>query len=325
MLNYIPFRLSVFFFQALNHSIVTGTVVDVHQKRGVRYPRDCFDHKNHAFIRETHIGKALTRNPENLNVNAEILSFYSNDIENITSTSLYNYPNLTKLQMDYHPLYYIFDGAFDRNSKLQKLTLKFNRLRYIPADFGPATHSLNMIKLYRGMEIELTHLDFSRFSKLKTLITGVNPKYKFPASNLPQSLNKFVLNVAYLTKMTNFSRYTPNISIVNLGVNNISTIKEEFIQGLHKLRQFSIGANRLHAIPDLYDKPLEILQINGNPIRCDVSLCWVRLWARTKLVSLTGADPTVCHIPQVLRERISCILTQQNWSATKVIGSFCIC
>ena len=170
----------------------------------------------------------------------------------------------------------------------------------LAADFGPATHSLNMIKLYRGMEIELTNLDFSRFSKLKTLITGVNPIYKFPASNLPQSRNKFVLNVAYLTEMTNFSRYTPIISIVNLGVNNISTIKEEFIQGLHKLRQFSIGANRLHAIPDLYDKPLEILQINGNPIRCDVSLCWVRLWARMKLVSLTGADPTVCHLPPSL-------------------------
>ena len=81
---------------------------------------------------------------------------------------------MTELIMIHNSLDYIQDGSFDHNPKLQTLDCRHNKLRYIPADFGPATSSLINIDFYNGMKIALkilisvNFLDYEVYALVET-------------------------------------------------------------------------------------------------------------------------------------------------------------
>ena len=250
-----------------------------------------------TLITEDHESAGFTAVPENLNTNVEHLILSNNKLQNITVTSLANYPTLINLDVARNEIRYIHDGSFDHNPTLEYLNLNSNFLRYIPTYFSLAQNSLIHIRLWDGLEKELETMNFSKFLLLKTLNLGSNPLAKFDASNLPKDLDNFLLAYALLLEMPNFSIYTPEITVIKLRNNNLSYIPADSMLELQQLREFDIRANRLETIPDLYDRPLEKLRINDNPLNCNESLCWVRLWARTKGVALKSIDSAVCQSP----------------------------
>ena len=249
-----------------------------------------------TLITENHKGSKLTSVPETLNNNVQYLDLQQNLITNITKTSLVNYPNLIMLVMKRNPLRYIHDESFDNNSKLQNLILNSNKLCYIPASFGLAQHSLIEILMRSAVVSESVKLNFSKFSVLKMLNLGRNPLTKFEASNLPKSLESLRFDDAKLVVMPNFQLYTPKITIISLSGNNLSYIPDEYMMDL-QLESVNFRDNNLETIPDLFDQPLQKLQIANNPLRCNESLCWVRLWARKKTVVLTDIKSVTCESP----------------------------
>ena len=94
----------------------------------------------------------------------------------------------------------------------------------------------------------------------------------------------------------NFQRYTPQITIISLSGNNFFYIPDEYIMDL-QLEGIDILDNTLETIPDLFDQTPQKLKVAGNPLRCNQSLCWVRLWARKKTVVLTDIESAVCQSP----------------------------
>ena len=256
-----------------------------------------------TLITENLQSAGFTTVPENLNTKVQYLILKANKIQNITKNSLANYHNLIKLDLERNEIRYIHDGSFDHNPKLQYLALNGNSLRYISADFGLAQNSLVDINLWRGMEMELKNMNFSKFPLLRKINLGGNPLTKFDASNLPRGLDEFLLTYASLLVMPNFSAYTPNITHIKLKNNSLSHIPAGSMLGLQQLREFDIAAMRLETIPDLYSQPLEMLKINKNPLRCNESLCWVRLWTRTKDVTLKGINAAVCKSPSYFAGR----------------------
>ena len=235
--------------------------------------------------------------PENLNNNVEYITLENNEIKTITKTSLANYPNLIRPNLRNNAIRNIRDGSFDHNAKLQILQLKGNSLRYIPANFFPAQISLVTINLNLVMEKRLPNLNLRNFPSLCVLWLGANPLKSFDASYLPKDLGLIGLKKAMLTAIPDLSPHAPNITSIEITKNNISYISPEFVSGLKQLNKFDIGSNQLETIPDFYDTPLQILKINDNPISCNVSLCWVRLWAQKKTEALTGISEAVCHSP----------------------------
>ena len=253
-----------------------------------------------ALITENHRKMGLTIVPENLNTDVEVLILKINNIHSITNRSLANYPSLVTLNMENNVLNYIYEGAFDSNANLQYLYLKNNMLRYIPADFGPAKYSLLVVNLYAGMEIELTNMNFSQFSVLQELHIGGNPMERVDASNLPKDIQQFILSNSVLTVMPSFFPYTPGIRVIKLGNNNIAHISAGSVTGLQQLTSFRIQRNQVETIPDMYHQPLETLTIDGNPLVCNQSLCWVRMWTMVKAIDLFGIDRAICHSPSYL-------------------------
>ena len=235
--------------------------------------------------------------PEQLNINLKDLILVTNKIKSITVTSLANYPNLTHLNVRGNKIRYIDDGSFDQNSKLQTLSLSDNRLQYLPADFGPAQNSIIEIRCWKCMGIESMYINWSQFPVMKVLNLGGNPLKILDASNLPKNLGELTLSEALLGVMPNLAAHAPSITSVKIRKNNLTHVPVQSVLGLRQLKEFDIRDNKLETIPDLYDQPLEKLRLDDNPLRCNELLCWVRLWARTKAVVLTGIDSTICRSP----------------------------
>ena len=65
---------------------------------------------------------------------------------------------------------------------------------------------------------------------------------------------------------------------------------------LASLKSLIIPNNALVAIPDLFHVPLSRITWVGNPIECNMSLCWVRMWGHVKPSTLT-LDSMTCESP----------------------------
>ena len=254
-----------------------------------------------AVLMEIHTFSGLTAVPEHLNHGLTTLILSDNDISCITNTSLANYTNMTELIMTHNSLDYIQDGSFDHNPKLQTLDCRHNKLRYIPADFGPATSSLINIDFYNGMKIALKNLNFSQFFRLRSLRLGGNPLQHYDANNIPSDINHLNIRETQLTVIPNLSPYAPRIKDIKIHINDIQYISTASLSGLAALRQLNIQLNQLETLPDLFDKPLNLLCIDDNPIHCNVSLCWVRLWAKKKATALKKISSARCNTPKQLQ------------------------
>ena len=258
-----------------------------------------FTQSSTTLITENHKNSGLVSVPETLNNSVEYLILAQNEITNITNTSLANYPTLMQLDMERNQLRYINDGSFDHNPKLQSLNQNSNHLRYIPATLGHAQHSLIEIFMWNSVALESVNLNFSKFPVLKYLNLGRNILVKFEASNLPMNLEELFLSFVLPFAIPNFQLYTPRITTIKLRGNNIFHIPDEYIVRL-QLQKLDIRDNKLEAIPDLFDQPLKQSKIADNPLRCNASLCWLRLWSRKKTTVLKGIESTSCQSPSYL-------------------------
>ena len=70
--------------------------------------------------------------------------------------------------------------------------------------------------------------------------------------------------------------------------------------GNSALKLLYLKNNRLSSIPDLYHLPLRRLSVTENPMVCNQSLCWIRMWPWVK-TSYMNADDMKCETPPVLQ------------------------
>ena len=113
------------------------------------------------------------------------------------------------------------------------------------------------------------------------------------------NLEELFLSFVMLFAIPNFQLYTPRITTIKLRGNNITHIPDEYIVGL-QLEKLDIRDNKLEAIPDLFDQPLKQSKIADKPLRCNASLCWLRLWSRKKTTVLKCIESTSCQSPSYL-------------------------
>ena len=132
--------------------------------------------------------------------------------------------------------------------------------------------------------------------KLEYLSIGcVDFPENFNAAILPANLRRINLQHAKLTQFPEFVRYTPNIEEISVAKNSIAEISSKHLSGLSALKDIKLEENELSTIPDLYYLPLTDLTLSKNPLVCNQSLCWIRMWPWAKVTSLNTDDIT-CEI-----------------------------
>ena len=65
---------------------------------------------------------------------------------------------------------------------------------------------------------------------------------------------------------------------------------------MSKLENISLQHNQLTCVPDMYDLPLRKLKLAGNPLVCNKSLCWIRVWPWMKTSTIPSDEPN-CAAP----------------------------
>ena len=153
------------------------------------------------------------------------------------------------------------------------------------------------------MAIKFKNLNFSTLESLSELHMGGFPLMNFDASNLPRHILIVSFPKAKLTVMPEFSIYTPIIQSIVLSKNSISIFSEESVKGLNNLVIIKFSGANFKTVPDLFNRPLERFLISDNPIHCNVSLCWIRMWNWKKPRQLEKVEETVCDSPRSFHGR----------------------
>ena len=248
--------------------------------------------------------KNLTRIPDTtvIPLTVTTLRLEGNGIERIFSDDLTPFTELRILSMRGVRLRVIEDGAFDHNDKLIYLDLKGSRgaLKYLPISFGPPKLYLTIIDLWASINPNIVNFDFRELVALEQLNIGAWRNGVVDPSKLPQNLVRLVLNHIRLYNMPYFAPHTPNLTSLSACGSRLNRIPEYAIIGLMKLERLCLVNNNLRTLPDLYHLPLVRLFLGGNPLECNQSLCWLRMWNYKKPVALSiGA--VVCEDPLAVR------------------------
>ena len=352
--------------------------------------------------------------PTDLATSLAVLNMKGNLVRILNAASFSNYPELFILDMSSNLLEIIEDGTFDQQTQLNDVNFRNNKIRQLPASFGPSTTTLETWHIFEGYTTMAIFQNpyFADFTRLYSLEIGfedtelsLDPSilpssllwldmhhsimttlpdlsstpnlielssYSLGIEHIPQQHINALINLKHMylhdnkiTSMPNLSHMSmlselvmydnlvqevprshilglvslesmylygnllhtmPNISYltklthVDFSENAITDVPASTLYGITnrltlKLTKNKIAVigdisalwahvylenNNLTTLPDLYNMRLETLMLEGNPLSCNQSLCWMRMWPWYK--TLPTLDDAYCSTPSVMSD-----------------------
>ena len=201
---------------------------------------------------------------------------------------------------------------------LEYLYLPSNTFVKIPGEYISGLSFLKALYTYsRKLEVipNLSHL--KNLNKIWFYSNSISTIPRYAIEGL-KYLDNFLFQNNQITSMPNMS-YLPSLRSVDLSDNRITYILDGTLDGIPKLSKFDLtrnmishidnlpviavgelllGSNHFAILPDLFDLKLRTLHIQDNPLVCNQSLCWLRMWPWNK--NLPIVDNPVCTQPQDL-------------------------
>ena len=219
-------------------------------------------------------------------------------MHNSMMTTLPNFsytPNLINFYAYHFGLEHIPQQHIDALIKVKFIHLSDNKLALMP-NFS---HMPLMRKLYlndnRLHNIPRSHI--SGLASLEKLLLNKNYLHSMPNVSLLSKLTELNLSDNDITKVPASTLYDiPNLLKLKLTKNKISMLGDISFLWAHVYLQ----NNNLVTLPDLYNMRLETLMLEGNPLSCNQSLCWLRMWPWNK--TLPTLDDAYCTTPSDISE-----------------------
>ena len=249
----------------------------------------------------------LSHIPPDIDIAVSSLNLDSNRISILTKWSLYNFTDLRFLYLQFNAMSVIEDGAFDTNSKLEVLKLSNNVLTKLPSSFGAATYSLQIFKATLAIKPEaFKYLNFTNFNNILWISLGNNKGLPGNViTKYSKSIEVLGLFKCNIETIPDLSIYVPHVRTLGLQQNALANIHGKGIGKLMELMNLRLDSNQLQSVPDLFHLPLRSLKLTDNPLECNQSLCWLRMWVWFK-PGPKDTDATVCAAPDTLRGRKLC-------------------
>ena len=259
----------------------------------------------------------LTTVPRDINAEATTLILNRNFVTRLENDSLNYLLFLEKLYMDLNGIAYIGRFALEKNICLYLLSMYAHKLPVFPTHFGGASYRIEFLSLAVWAH-DMESIQLLNFSRLRMISMNQN---KIQTGNLiMKSLPALIELYAPSCNLHVFPNLSaaPALKYVQLHFNYFNEIPAYALKNLSRLRrlgcafchltylpdmshliklqQLIINSNKLIAIPDLYQLPLKKISWAGNPLHCDKSLCWVRMWNSAKPKDLK-LDVYLCASP----------------------------
>ena len=221
-------------------------------------------------------------------------------------------------------------GTMDMFPLLSSLTpfvsyVSFNnhRIEEIPEEAVEGLSQLRYLTVRRNRLMNFPNV--SNCKRLQSLILTTNEISFIPRQHIGglERIKELQLAENKLTNMPNVSNLS-TLRIFNIGSNLISEIPESYIVGLLNMEVFTcdknkilflpnmiklfprlqilhIQGNKLKTLSDLYDiTSLSTLTVAENPLVCNQSLCWLRMWPWMRPSLAVLQDKPLCDQPASL-------------------------
>ena len=222
---------------------------------------------------------------------------------------------MERLRLDYSKLYTFPD--FRLHTRLNILTIVGNVISTIPQE---RLDTLLALTRFMASKNVLRHFpSLSHMKQLQFLEIWDNKIPSIPHENISglQSLENLNASYNLLELMPNIS-YLTKLELTDFSNNLIQYIPASCLYGLPMIQALYLNGNRIFLMddnswhtgslylhdnmfttpPDLYDMASASLTLRGNPLDCDQSLCWLRMWPFNK--SLPTLDNFSCSSPTAL-------------------------
>ena len=89
--------------------------------------------------------------PRTLNTDVDILILKNNDLRILDASSFDLYPNLVELSVEEYNITAVLDGSFDRQTKMEKISFRYNDIRQLPTSFGPSVYKIVEMDMYSAV------------------------------------------------------------------------------------------------------------------------------------------------------------------------------
>ena len=202
---------------------------------------------------------------------------------------------------------------------LERLYLNDNEMEHIPQQHIDPLIYVGCMLLENNKLTSMPNL--SHMSLLYELEIYDNLIQKIPRSHISGlvSLETLLIDRNLLHTMPNFSHLS-KLEELSLTENDITHVPASTLLGIPKLLKLRLNDNKisvlgditslwarlylqnnnLTTLPDLYNMKMKTLMLKGNPLSCNQSLCWLRMWPWGK--TLPALDNVFCATPSDMTE-----------------------
>ena len=246
-------------------------------------------------------GEYLTLVPINIDSGVTTLILNANRIKRIEDTSVASLAALEVFKLDGNRVNFISTNAFLYNIKLSRIAIAGHSLPVISPGLGNSGKSLVYFTVPNG-RIFIPATNLTHFPKLERLGMNTVRTNSLNLGILP-SLKSLYAQGCNLQTFPDLSN-APMLNLVQLHDNNFSYIPPSALAGLSHLKRlhfpncrvtqlpdlshltslesFNVQNNQLKSVPDMYDLPFTLFKFSENPLLCDETLCWIRMWGYVK-------------------------------------------
>ena len=311
-----------------------------------------------SSLRIDYINSGLTSIPAPTAEETECthLVITDNFIYNIHTNDFVSYPRVKNLDLRNNSIDTIAENAFNGLTQLVDLSLETNNILQLPNNLGFPVQNLKWWVLRNAMKDDVTYSFeypyFSAFINLNNLDLGsIKHQVTFNTTILPRALTYLRLTLTQISQFPDFSDMG-SLETLRIDSNSLAYIPLDNVKALSELRKLDIqrnlltslpdisfmadletlliNDNQLNTIPDLYDTSLNVLEMAGNPLECNQSLCWIRMWWPWMREPMLLRDNPKCASPSPVQGKalvdlrptyLQCYKGKLNYPDSKVHGA----
>ena len=238
-------------------------------------------------------GKVISLDPSILPSSMRFLDINGGIITTLPDFSYI--PNLDKLFLYWLSMEHIPQQHIDPLIYVKEILLDNNKLTLMPnLSHMPLLYDL---WIYDNLIQEVPRSHISGLVSLKNLLMDRNLLHMMPNCSYLTKLEELSLTKNCITHVPASTLLgIPKLLKLRLNNNKISVLGD--ITSLWA--RLYLQNNNLTTLPDLYNMKLKTLMLKGNPLSCNQSLCWLRMWPWNK--PLPTLDNVFCATPSDMTE-----------------------
>ncbi|XP_051557132.1 carboxypeptidase N subunit 2 isoform X2 [Myxocyprinus asiaticus] len=259
----------------------------------------------------------------------ETLQLRGNNLSSLPNLLFHNLHNLLELDLSLNHVSSLSADIFQNNSRLRVLSLQGNMISQLPEgifshldaledlnlrnnhiiNLNPGVFPSNLQKLIlkNNMLVQLSPMIFDKLQQLTYLDLSQNQLSELPSDlfqNL-SSLKNLDLSENQITALpgTVFKGLV-KIKAIHLQKNNLSSLKVNLFMDQQDMDQLYLSKNSLQNIPNGFFDYLNfhcIVQLHGNPWRCDCEIQYLHHWLRYNHENVEDLSRVYCKAPEFIR------------------------